>query len=330
MTAKFKGMVGLVSSLALLCLTFALLRSQNVGTLLDAWKKLDTASILISVICVQGMLLASAWRLRIIMAAAGVGKVGLASLFRLQLIVQFVAHGAPISALADVAKVALLAMRFNLMARTAFRMVVYERILGAVALVCLGAAALGFQLEFSIPPHAFRIEAAVWAIGLTGIALLIGFSRLRILTGIALLDKVVRGIDSMGDFLLRPPFVASLLLSCAMQVAFMAVAFAVLASAMHLDYSFIQVLLFIPFIFFVTSLPIFYLGWGGREAAVMVTLGTTSIGSSEAVALSVAFGLCVLLGALPGGIFWLMRPTMRKAAIDEANRLKAADRDLAV
>jgi hypothetical protein len=78
-----------------------------------------------------------------------------------------------------------------------------------------------------------------------------------------------------------------------------------------------------PFVFFVASLPIFYLGWGGREAAVVLTLGSvSSISSSEAVALSVAFGVSFLLAALPGGVFWLIRPSMRKAARDRAHDLQ--------
>jgi hypothetical protein len=35
----------------------------------------------------------------------------------------------------------------------------------------------------------------------------------------------------------------------------------------------VLIFLYMPLIFFVTSLPIFYMGWGGREAIVMMTLG---------------------------------------------------------
>jgi hypothetical protein len=69
-----------------------------------------------------------------------------------------------------------------------------------------------------------------------------------------------------------------------------------------------------PFIFIISSLPIFYQGWGGREAIVMVTiggLGTVSI--AQSIALSVAFGVVVFLSSIPGAVFWIMRPSMRKS-----------------
>ena len=42
----------------------------------------------------------------------------------------------------------------------------------------------------------------------------------------------------------------------------------------------------------------------------------------EAVALSIGFGVLAVLCSLPGGIIWLMRPSLRKAVNAEA--LKAA------
>ena len=68
-----------------------------------------------------------------------------------------------------------------------------------------------------------------------------------------------------------------------------------------------------PLIFLVASLPIFYMGWGGREAIVIVTLGSVAhLPTSESLALSAAYGVVVFLASLPGAALWLMRPSMRK------------------
>jgi hypothetical protein len=323
MKLKLKGLIGLLSSLLLLGLIFILLREKNVDSLLETWRRLGILSLFIAVTCVLGTTLAGAWRLQAIMAVSNNAKTNLASLLRLQLVSQFVAHGAPISALADVAKVAILSLRFSLSPGAALRIVVYERVLGAIAVICLGSLALGFQFAVSVPLHVLKIEALVWAGGISGIIVLIGLSRLKIVTGIGLLDKAIRGIFTVGHLLFRPRLTITLLISSAVQLLLMAMAFLVLADSMHLVISPLQLLLFMPFVFFVSSLPIFYLGWGGREAAVVLTLGSaSSISSSEAVALSVAFGVCVLLAALPGGVFWLMRPSMRKAASDRAAQMQ--------
>ena len=78
---------------------------------------------------------------------------------------------------------------------------------------------------------------------------------------------------------------------------------------------------FMPVIFFVSSLPVFYLGWGGREAIVIATLGSMgTVTRVEAVALSVALGVVVFLASLPGAAFWAMRPSMRKAIHTEIQR----------
>jgi hypothetical protein len=39
-------------------------------------------------------------------------------------------------------------------------------------------------------------------------------------------------------------------------------------------------------------------------------MGTVS--SAQSIALSVAFGVVVFISSLPGAVFWMMRPSMRK------------------
>lgn len=323
MKVKIKGLIGVAVSLLLLGLMFILLRSKNADSFLEVWRRLEVVSLLMAALCVLGGTLAGAWRLQAIVRTANKVETNLASLLRLQLVSQFVAHGAPISALADVAKVAILSLRFSLSPGSALRIVVYERVMGAIAVIFLGAIALVFQFTISVPAHVLQVEGLFWVGGIVGIIVLIGLSRLRIVTGIALLDKAIRGIFAIGALLLHPRLFSTLLISSALQLSFVALAFLVLAASMTLTISAYQVFLFMPLIFFVASLPIFYQGWGGREAAVVLTLGSvSSMSSSEAVALSVAVGVSFLLAALPGGVFWLIRPSMRKAARDRASDLQ--------
>jgi hypothetical protein len=324
MKIRINGALGIAISLSLLGLILIFLRAKSADTLVDVWRRLGVGSLLIAVTCVLGTTLAGAWRLQAIMTATNNTETKLVSLLRLQLVSQFVAHGAPISALADLAKVAIISFRFNLTPGAGLRIVVYERVFGAIAVICLGTVALGFQFVFSVPVHVLKIEMLVWTGGIAALGVLIGLSRLKIATGIGLLDGAIRGIFTVGTFLFQPRLTLTLLISSGAQLFLMAMAFLVLATSMHLVLSEFQVVLFMPFVFFVASLPIFYLGWGGREAAVVLTLGSvSSMSSSEAVALSVAFGVCVLLAALPGGVFWLLRPSMRKAASDRAAELRA-------
>jgi hypothetical protein len=88
---------------------------------------------------------------------------------------------------------------------------------------------------------------------------------------------------------------------------------------MHMAVDPLYIVVFSPIILFVNSLPIFYFGWGGREAAIIATLGVVGgMAKPEAVALSIAFGVLSLLCSLPGGVVWLMRPSLRKSLSEES------------
>lgn len=92
-----------------------------------------------------------------------------------------------------------------------------------------------------------------------------------------------------------------------------------LAYGMQIQVSKLHVLLFMPLIYLVSALPVFYQGWGRREAIVIATIGSTGqVTSAEATALSVAFGVVVFLASLPGLVLWIMRPSLRKSVRMEA------------
>ncbi len=318
-----RGWIALASSVLLLGAIFVLLRGSNVASLLDAWRRLDSISLVGAVILAMAIQLTAAWRLQIIMSADR-SAANLASLTRIQLLALFIAHGAPISALADLAKVAILALRYNLSSARALRLIVYERALGAIGLVCTGAIFLVIQFFVApIPAHVLQIEALLWAGGIVGIVVLVVLSKFHVVTRFGRLNKIIHGVFRLGFLLLQPSFAMRLLLAAVLQVILMGLCFLVLAQAMHLTLPAHQVMLFMPFISFIASLPIFYLGWGAREAAVILTIGASApLSPPESIALSVAFGVCVFLTSLPGGIFWLMRPSMRKAVNVEIDQLQ--------
>src|SRR4051794_37720664 len=172
-----KRWIALASSLVLLGAIFALLRGNNVASVVEVWRRLDSISLVGAVILAMAIQLTAAWRLQIIMSADH-SAANLASLTRIQLLTLFIAHGAPISALADLAKVAILALRYNLPSTRALRLIVYERALGAIGLICTGAMFLVIQIVFvPTPVHVLQMEALLWAGGTAGIGVLIVLSK---------------------------------------------------------------------------------------------------------------------------------------------------------
>ena len=302
------------SLLLFAAIIFILRREHGLATLVDIWRRTDRSAFFLGIAIMLGVHVAAAWRIKIIMNAEQ-NAASLRSLFRIQLISQFVAHGAPISALADLARAAMIKLRFNLAVGQSVRIVFYERICGALGAVICGIFALVVQL-FVVPvSHSLLLaQSILWTAGTLGTAVLIAISRLHFKTGIELLDRIARAVLGVGHLLVRPRIAFSLTLASVVQVFGMALVFIVLAAGMHIDASALRIMLFMPLIFFVSSLPIFYLGWGAREAIVIATIGQSAgTTAAEAVAISVAFGVIVFVTSLPGAVFWLMRPSMRKA-----------------
>lgn len=327
MKARSSQSLAIVCSLFLLAaILIIVVRGQGIEALANVWKRADPAGLFMAVAAVLCMQLTAAWRTQILLFADGLPRPSLPALFRLQVVSQFVAHGAPISALADAAKVGMLALRFELPFGRSLRLIAYERITGAIGPILIGVVTLIVQLFMFVPASVLYLQAAVWAAGLGGIAVLVCAPMLQKRTGIKILDKIADATAMLAVMLRRPKVVAELLISSVLQLASMATAFLILANTMHIDVVPAFVFLLMPSIFFIASLPIFYLGWGAREAAVIFTIGATSpITSAEATGLSVAFGVAVFLAALPGAVFWALRPSMRKSIGQARSALENPD-----
>ena len=66
--------------------------------------------------------------------------------------------------------------------------------------------------------------------------------------------------------------------------------------------------------------PLSFAGWGVREGAMIALLGSIGIAPEEALALSVAFGVLLLIGSLPGGLLWLVTGNRADPPISEEHK----------
>jgi hypothetical protein len=306
--------IAFASSLVLFAaILFFLSRGEGLNAVIAAWHHTDGFAFCLAVLLmfvVQGI---STWRIKIITAAESLPAVGYPSLLRIQLISQFIAYGAPIAALSDVAKAAMLKLRFNLPTGLSIRIILYERFCGALGAVVVGVMATLCQLVVPTPATLVDIQFLVWGAGLLGGVVIFVIGGFHIRSGVGLLDRAARTLILLGTMLRRPMVVSQLLLVSLAQLIGFSLVFMVLAYGMHLPISQAHILLFMPFIFLISSLPIFYQGWGGREAVVILTIGGLgTVSSAQCIALSVAFGVVTFATSIPGAVFWMMRPSMRK------------------
>jgi uncharacterized membrane protein YbhN (UPF0104 family) len=89
---------------------------------------------------------------------------------------------------------------------------------------------------------------------------------------------------------------------------------AVVANQLGADVSLLDVLLVVPTIILIASLPISIGGWGVREVALAVGFSALGQPASVAVATSLIIGLANLVSALPGAVAWNWLPPAERAS----------------
>ena len=86
------------------------------------------------------------------------------------------------------------------------------------------------------------------------------------------------------------------------------IAYFAIAKALNIQLTFLQLLILTPPALFLSMMPISISGWGIREGATVMMLAIVGISSSDALCISIIFGLSLLAISLPGGIIWLFSP----------------------
>ena len=81
--------------------------------------------------------------------------------------------------------------------------------------------------------------------------------------------------------------------------------FYVIGQGLGVQLRFLDCLVLLPPVFLIAMLPISVAGWGVREGLVIVALGLAGVPPSSSLAISVCFGLGLIVISLPGGILWL-------------------------
>jgi len=74
-------------------------------------------------------------------------------------------------------------------------------------------------------------------------------------------------------------------------------------------------MLMLPLIILISSIPISFAGWGLRESVMVVGLGFAGMPASEALALSVTFGLGLLCIGLPGLVIIMLSNPWKSRSI---------------
>lgn len=124
--------------------------------------------------------------------------------------------------------------------------------------------------------------------------------RLRFLREFYNFFDAYRNFNNTANILLK-----TLFLSATIQLMNM-VAVYIISRAMGIDVPFLSILLFIPFIVTVSMIPLSISGLGVREAAFVMLFGKVGIKPEAAITLSLLWFISVVIGSLPGLLFYVI------------------------
>lgn len=283
-----RGLIGL-SLLIFLCLYF------DFAKIVEHLRGLDRGPVLgaCAVLGLQYILASGRWwtilrRLETPVAAKqALATFGLGSLANLVLV----------TSVAGLSVRAFLLVRLGVRASAAAASLLAERMAAMTGLIL--SVAIGSIFAFSLlSPYLAKFETS-WSMVMLGVAGLLGlvagvlvFRRYDWARRFAGQVRNIFGSASTTAFLIA-------LSLCIVVAGFAAVA--VLAKGMDISLNPIVLVAILPFVAFVSALPISIGGWGVREGSMVAGLGLMGVQAEEAVALSIAYGLAGLLMTLTLG-----------------------------
>jgi hypothetical protein len=215
---------------------------------------------------------------------------------------------------------AWLVYRDGVRASVAVRSVLIERALGLMVLILFAASGLPRLTEaLALDILTMWMLEALIVFGLaTGIAVLLVVRRMIWLDRY----RIGRGTRALAlDFIAilnRSGLVCAFVLMTIAGQVNGCIAIWCISYAINSPVAFIDTLVVMPMVFLILALPISIGGWGVREGAMLIGLGVVGISSSNAVLMSVLFGLVNLAVGLLGGAIWLFSGRSLRSIATEA------------
>lgn len=282
-----------------------LFQRVDLRPFIDRFARIDLALAFAAIAMMMVQLLLTGWRWWLVGCAIG-APLARPIAFRLTLIGQFFNQTLP-SAIGGDAIRAWFATREGIPLAKAIGSVFADRIIAMVMLVAIVAATL--PLFFArITDSAPRLGIGVLVGGTAvGVAIFLGLGErvAALLQRHRLTRPLAHLVNDVRAVLVGPTYPLSIGVASIVVHLGVIVSAWLAARALSLDVTLIDCLLLIPPIVVLTMLPISIAGWGVRESATVVGFGFLGVSASDALALSVAFGLVQIAVGLPGGAVWL-------------------------
>jgi hypothetical protein len=198
-------------------------------------------------------------------------------------------------------------MRSDVPMGDAARSVLYDRVFGFLGLIIL--IVLGLPVLFKVVSDG-RVHAAILLLigsSIAGCLFLLSLHRLPASLREKRIFKFGAAIADMGHGLLRKPGLLLILLAWSTVLQGLNVlAIWVVAVGLDVRIDLAMCFVLIPPVVFLAMMPISVAGWGVREGVMVAALSTVGVPATEALALSISYGLGLALLSLSGGALWIL------------------------
>jgi hypothetical protein len=278
--------------------------SNEMGTgLLDRLSRVTPAQMTIAVLLILGQALLNAIRWQKITALLG-HALHFATSLRYVMVGIFFNQTLPSTFGGDAVRW-WYACREGIPGLTAFNGLLLDRIIGMLMLALFTLAMLpvvggvsGRLVPGWIPPVFFVLMLAGVAAMLLVDRLPAGWARFR------LLHIAMRLAGDSRRVLLRAWHTPWLIAVSAVAQMLVVIAVYLLAVSLGVPASFTICLFVVPAALLFAALPVSVGGWGVREGAFVVGFGLFGVSATDALAISLLFGVVSMFAGLPGGLVW--------------------------
>jgi glycosyltransferase 2 family protein len=298
-------------SLALLAVLFS---RQSVFSLFREMISVDPRALIAAIVLFSASLFVIGLRWSAILEVLGY-SVDSVTTTRLVFVGQFFSQMLPSGVGGDVAR-AWLARGKGVRLSAAISSVAVDRISGLISLLILGTAGVPALYHVAHAQVAFGGISLLLLAGYCGCGLIFALDRLpkglQRFTAVHALSQIAKDLRAA---LLRLKVAFQVMgYSFVIQIIIVAAVF-ILARGLAIQVSMLSCLLVVTLSNLLQALPISIAGWGLREGTFVTGFGLFGVGRSDALALSLVFGLIVLLTSLPGSVIWLIQKPSRAEAL---------------
>jgi uncharacterized protein (TIRG00374 family) len=244
------------------------------------------------------------WRWQLILSAEAPSP-GLTTLLKIVFVGLFFNQVLPTGIGGDAVR-AWRCSRVGIALGAAIRSILLDRACGYLVLVVLYAVGLPSLLHILPDARERSAVLVVLAVGLLGLLALVSLDRLpRPILRLRLMAPFAE-LSRAGRRLFTNPRQCSTVLGLSViTIALTILGFKFVGDAIGSRLSFGSWMMIVPPVTLIQLVPVSLAGWGVREAALVVALGSFGVPAEAALAISILVGLCMIVVGLPGGLIWL-------------------------